>query len=145
MCFAWSVLYDLSLCFLVYRNHPCCTHPLGETHMSQNLLEYSMWFTYIFWPRYFCSNASLISFRARWWFYFIEIIDLSCFTYIILRVFWNNMVICFGYKIGPNMIGIQYWYNKNFHKKVHWILWEVWYLMIVLRYEDGDIRVMLVE
>jgi len=28
---------------------------------------------------------------------------------------------------------------------VHWILWEVWYLMIVLRYEDGDIRVMLVE
>ena len=27
------------------------------------------------------------------------------------------MVICFGYKIGPNMIGIQDWYNKNFHKK----------------------------
>ena len=26
-----------------------------------------------------------------------------------------------------------------------WILWEVWYLIIVLRYGDGDIRVMLVE
>ena len=42
MCFAWSVLYDLSLCFLVYHNHPCCTHLLGETHMTRNLLEYSM-------------------------------------------------------------------------------------------------------
>ncbi len=44
----------------------------------------------------FCSSASLISCRARWWFYFIEIIDLSCFTYIILRVL-NSMVICFNY------------------------------------------------
>ena len=48
MCFAWSVLYDLSLCFLVYHNHPCCTHLLRETHMIWNLLEYSMCFTYIF-------------------------------------------------------------------------------------------------
>ena len=48
MCFAWSVLYDLSFCFLVYLNHPCCTHLLGETHMTHNLLEYSMCFTYIF-------------------------------------------------------------------------------------------------
>src|SRR4051812_21093196 len=48
MCFAWSVLYDLSLCFLVYHNHPCCTHLLIETHMIRNLLEYSMCFTYIF-------------------------------------------------------------------------------------------------
>ena len=23
----------------------------------------------------------------------------------------------FGYKFSPNMIGIQYGYNKNFHKK----------------------------
>ena len=48
MCFAWSVLYDMSLCLLVYQNHPCCTHLLGETHMIRNLLEYSMCFTYIF-------------------------------------------------------------------------------------------------
>ena len=34
----------------------------------------------------------LYLFRAWWWFYFIEIIDLSCFTYIILRVFQNSMV-----------------------------------------------------
>ena len=27
------------------------------------------------------------------------------------------MVICLGYKIGPNMIGIQDRYNKNFQKK----------------------------
>ena len=39
MCFAWSVLYDLSLCFLVYHNHLCCTHLLRETHMIQKLLE----------------------------------------------------------------------------------------------------------
>ena len=25
------------------------------------------------------------------------------------------MVICFGYKLSPNMIGIQEGYNKNFH------------------------------
>ena len=55
------------------------------------------------------------------------------------------MVICVGYKISPNMMGIQDGYNKNFHKKVHWILWEVWFFMIVLRYEDGDIRVLLVS
>ena len=57
----------------------------------------------------------------------------------------ESMVICFGYKTSPNMIGIQEGYNKNIHTKVRWILWEVWFLMIVLRYEDGDIRVMLVE
>ena len=54
------------------------------------------------------------------------------------------MVICFGYEISPNMMGIQEGYNKKLSYRVHWILWEVWYLMIVLRYEDGDIRVMLV-
>ena len=26
MCFAWSVLYYLCLCLLVYHNHPFCTH-----------------------------------------------------------------------------------------------------------------------
>ena len=50
-CFAWSILYDLNLCFLVYHNHPCCTHLLGETHMNRNLLEYSTCFTYIVWAR----------------------------------------------------------------------------------------------
>ena len=61
-----------------------------------------------------CPSVSLISFRARWWFYSIEIIDLSCFTYVILRVL-NSMVICFGYETSPNMMGIQDAYNKNFH------------------------------
>ena len=51
MCFAWGVLYDLSLFFLVYHNHPFCTHLLGETRMNQNLLEYSMCFSYIFGAR----------------------------------------------------------------------------------------------
>ena len=49
MCFAWSVLYDLSIYLLVYNNHPCCTHLLREPYMIWNLLEYSMCFTYIFW------------------------------------------------------------------------------------------------
>ena len=60
--FAWSVLYALSLCSLVYHNHPCCTHLLAETRMNRDLLEYSMCFTYIFWARQFFSSASLISF-----------------------------------------------------------------------------------
>ena len=49
MCFVWSVFYDLSLCLLVYHNHPCCTHLLREPYMILNLIEYSMCFTYIFW------------------------------------------------------------------------------------------------
>ena len=76
----------------------------------------------------------LYLFRARWWFYFIEIIDLSCFTYIILRVFLSTMVISFGYKFSPNMIGIQGGYNKNFHIKCFgsyekfdslWLFWDI--------------------
>ena len=54
------------------------------------------------------------------------------------------MVICLGYEFSPNMMGIQEGYKKNSYK-VRWILWEVWFLMIVLRYKDGDIRVMLVS
>ena len=131
MCFAWSVLYDLSLCFLVHHNHPCCTHLLGETHMIRNLLEYTMCFTYIFWARQFCSSASLVSFRARRWLYFEEIARLSCFTYIILRVL-NSMVIFFNCEIN-----LPYW--------VHWISWEVWYLISVLRYKGDNVRVVLVE
>ena len=49
ICFAWSVLYYLSLYFLVYHNHICCTYLLRETQMIRNLLEYSMRFAYIFW------------------------------------------------------------------------------------------------
>ena len=54
------------------------------------------------------------------------------------------MVIFFGYKISPNMIGIQDGYNKNFHIKCIEYYEKFDSLMIVLRYEDGDIRVMLV-
>ena len=45
-----------------------------------------------------------------------EIDELSCFTYIILRVL-NSMEICFGYEFSPNVIDIQEGYNKNFHIK----------------------------
>ena len=48
---------------------------------------------------------------------FIEIVELSCFTYIILRVFLDSMVICLGYEFSPNMIDIQEGYSKNFHTK----------------------------
>ena len=30
------------------------------------------------------------------------------------------MAICLGYEFGPNMMGIQEGYNKNFHED-HWI------------------------
>ena len=56
-------------------------------------------------------------FRARRWLYFIEICELSSFTYIILRVPLNIMVICLGYGFSANTIGIQEGYNKNFHIK----------------------------
>ena len=59
----------------------------------------------------------LYLFRAWRWLYFVEIIELSCFTYVILRVPLNSVVICFGYEFSPNMIDIQEGYNKNFHIK----------------------------
>ena len=133
MCFSWSVLYDLSL-FLVCHNHPCCTHLLSETHMNRDLLECSMCFTYIFWARQFAPIHHLYLFRARQWLYFIEIVELSCFTSIILRVSLNNMVIFLGYESSPNMIGIQEGYNKNFHIKCIeyyetfdslWLFWDM--------------------
>ena len=46
----------------------------------------------------------------------MEINELSCVTYIILRVL-NSMVICFGYEFSPNMMSIQEGYNKNYHIK----------------------------
>ena len=55
------------------------------------------------------------------------------------------MLICFGYKISPNMMGIQDGSNKNFHIKCIEYYEKFDSFMIVLRYEDGDIRVMLVE
>ena len=39
MCFAWSVLYDRSLCFLVCQNHPCCTHLLRGTPMNHEFIR----------------------------------------------------------------------------------------------------------
>ena len=71
--------------------------------MNRDLLEYSMCFTYIFLKngdsfilkKFMNSHASLI-------------------------LFWeslNIMVIYFGYKFSPNMIGIQEGYNKNSHIK----------------------------
>ena len=53
--------------------------------------------------------------------------------------------ICYGYKIGPNMMGIQVGYNKNFHIKCIEYYEKFDSLRIVLRYKDGDIRDMLVS
>ena len=80
--------------------------------MDRDLLEYSMCFTYIsFELGNFALVLHLYLFRARRWLYFIEIVELSFFTYIILRVSLNSMVICFGYEFSPNMMGIKEGYN----------------------------------
>ena len=55
------------------------------------------------------------------------------------------MVVCFGYETSPNMMGIQEGYSKNFHIKSIEYYEKFDSLHIVLRYEDGDIRVMLVS
>ena len=39
MCFAWSVLYYMSLYFLVCHNHPCCTHLLRWTHINHEFIR----------------------------------------------------------------------------------------------------------
>ena len=55
------------------------------------------------------------------------------------------MVIGLGYEFSPNIMGIQEGYNKNFHIKCNEYYEKFDSLHIVLRYKDGDIRVMLVS
>ena len=55
------------------------------------------------------------------------------------------MVICLGYEFSPNIMGIQEGYNKNFHIKCIEYYEKFDSLHIVLRYEDGNMRVMLVS
>ena len=55
------------------------------------------------------------------------------------------MVICLGYDFSPNIMGIQEGYNKNFHIKCIGYYEKFDSLHIVLRYEDGNMRVMLVS
>ena len=55
------------------------------------------------------------------------------------------MIICLGYDFSPNIMGIQEGYNKNFHIKCIEYYEKFDSLHIVLRYKDGDIRVMLVS
>jgi len=55
------------------------------------------------------------------------------------------MVIGLGYEFSPNIMGIQEGYNKNFHIKCIEYYEKFDSLHIVLRYKDGDIRVMLVS
>ena len=76
-----------------------CIHLLGEAYLIriyQNLLCASL---ISFELDSFCSSASLISFRAWWCLNFGEIASLSCFTYIILRVFQNSMVFAMVIKL----------------------------------------------
>ena len=61
-----------------------------------------------------------------------------------LILFWeylNSMVIFFGYKFSPNMIGIQEGYNKNFHiKSIEyyekfdslWLFWDMKMVRVML-------------
>ena len=55
------------------------------------------------------------------------------------------MVIGLGCEFSPNIMGIQEGYNKNFHIKCIEYYEKFDSLHIVLRYKDGDIRVMLVS
>ena len=55
------------------------------------------------------------------------------------------MVIGLGYEFSPNITGIQEGYNKNFHIKCIEYDEKFDSLHIVLRYEDGNMRVMLVS
>ena len=55
------------------------------------------------------------------------------------------MVVCFGYEISPNMMGIQAGYNKNFHISALNTMRSLIPYDCFLRYKDGDIRVMLVS
>ena len=55
------------------------------------------------------------------------------------------MVIGLGYEFSPNIMGIQEGYNKNFHIKCIEYYEKFDSLHIVLRYRDGNMRVMLVS
>ena len=54
------------------------------------------------------------------------------------------MIFFLGYEFSPNMMGIQDGYNKNFHRKCI-EYYEKFDSLWLLRYEDGDIRIMVVS
>ena len=55
------------------------------------------------------------------------------------------MVIGLGCEFSPNILGIQEGYNKNFHIKCIEYYEKFDSFHIVLRYRDGNMRVMLVS
>ena len=55
------------------------------------------------------------------------------------------MVVGLGYEFSPNIMAIREGYNKNFHIECIEYYGKFDSLLIVLRYKDGDIRVMLVS
>ena len=80
---------------------------LESLHIVALLFDYSLIFTYIFQSSLSFALVLHLYLLEHGGGFFIETIVLSCFTYIILRVLQNSMVICFKQEINPNMLGIQ--------------------------------------
>ena len=95
-----SLIFSLPQSSLLYT-------PFGRSPLDWNLLEYSSASLISFELDSFCSSASLISFRAWWWLNFVEIVDLSWFTYIILTVSYNSMVFAMVIKLV-----LEWWASK---------------------------------
>ena len=105
MCFSWSVLYYMSLLFLVCHNHTCCKRLLRGTHINREIIRI-LYVLHLYLLSYivFALVVHLYLLEHVGGFVFIETIVLSCFTYIILRVLQNSMVICFNYDRHPRLV-----------------------------------------
>ena len=133
MCFAWSViLFSLACCLnKILRSEIIKWESL---HIVSQLFDYSLIFTYIFW--------SSLPFVLVLHLYLLEndggfILKKLLNSHASLILFWDSFRTAwyfFGYKISPNMMGIQEGCNKNFHIKCIeyyekfdslWLFWDM--------------------
>ena len=101
-------MYYIGLFFLVYHNHPCCTHIVGEAYLIRIFRILYVLHLYLLSFIVFALVLHLYLLEHGGGFCFIETIILSCFTYIILRVLQNSMVICFNYDRHPRLVKKSY-------------------------------------
>ena len=142
MSFAWSVLYDMSLClfcFAFWVLNPCWTHLFERYHDLLELL--SVLHLNLLWART-CSSASVISFWAWCSLLFLKKCSLSSLRFIreLVKFSRNSLLLHLNYFKKKKQImlmiftyislslwkathenlsqsdSIQEWYNKNFHE-----------------------------
>ena len=108
MSFAWSILYDMSLClfcFLICVIYPCWTHLFERAKIMLWFVRIALYASLKFFELWNCSSASLISFWA-----WCDLIFLKKFSHASLRFIWELV----KFSINSLMLHLDYFERWNF-------------------------------